>query len=331
MRGSGFNLQAGQIGISVEGTGSFQTADVYDSFIEARGNISGAGAKAISVTNGGDLRLGQLNTNFEGPNTSYLLYTDNVGTSLINMAGNISPNGLLITSAGTSDQISVPQLNADFTVQNGPFVNSNQQALNSKILWHGNNFRYGIPDDSFNYAYFQLFKRTTTNPSDPEVDAEPTSGNMQTNLLYCNLNGCGVGAGYGPSATRGGTNAPSHDLEFNGTFGNQTNTAGISSTGLIYGTALDFNLLPNGSIKNTNGHGYSWHHLLNTAPGSDTMVLDVISPSSSFLRQALIINADGSTSIPGSLTVGNGFSGTKTAGSCVFTIVSGIITNVTGC
>jgi hypothetical protein len=32
-----------------------------------------------------------------------------------------------------------------------------------------------------------------------------------------------------------------------------------------------------------------------------------------------------------SVTAGNGFTGTKTAGSCTFTIMAGIITNVTGC
>jgi hypothetical protein len=34
---------------------------------------------------------------------------------------------------------------------------------------------------------------------------------------------------------------------------------------------------------------------------------------------------------PQTLHVGNGFTGTKTAGSCVMTIVAGVITNVTGC
>jgi hypothetical protein len=232
MMGSAFNMQAGQFGIAVEGTGTFQSADVYDSFLEARGNIAGSGARAISLTNGGDVRLGMVNFNFEGPNTSYFLYVDNTGTSGISAVGTASSNGLSIYNSGTSDEINIPQLNNNFAIQDPPFANSEQQALNSKVLWGGNNLRYGIPDDTFLYGYFQLFKRVTTNPSDPEVDAEPSTGNTQTNLLYCNLHGCGFGAGYGPSATRGGTNNPTYSLSFNGTFGGH----GIATLDVIQGS-----------------------------------------------------------------------------------------------
>jgi hypothetical protein len=239
-----------------------------------------------------------VNFDFEGPNTSYVLYVDNVGTSGISAVGSVSGNSLPIYNAGTSDQINIPQINTTFTIQDPAFTNTDQQALNSKMIWGGNALRYGIPDDTYLYGYFQLFKRTTTNPSDPEVDAEPTTGNMQANLLYCNLHGCGFGAGYGPSATRGGTTDPNHTLSYNGTFGNQAGTSGTDADGTIYTTNMNFNMHGSGAIINTGGFGFGWQHNLNTAAGSDYLVLNVNTPASAFSLQAVIIDALGNVSIP---------------------------------
>lgn len=70
-----------------------------------------------------------------------------------------------------------------------------------------------------------------------------------------------------------------------------------------------------------------------TCPISGSAILSVGGniAASNYLDASLISAPFVASDSNGKLTAGTGFTGTKTAGSCVITIVSGIITNVTGC
>lgn len=302
---SGFcNAVDGQTCLSIEGNGGFQSCDAYDGFFDLRGNLAGSAtgagaARAVSLSLGGVIRQGVFNIGFEGPASTNLYYID-APPSGISGVGNVDSGGAGFFNGGTSDSYNVPQWTAGGTIlQSPPFQNAVQQALNAKMQIGGNTFRFGIPDDTFNYGYSQIYKRQTANPTDPEVDAEPTTGNTQTNLMYCNLHGCGFGAGYGPSATRGGALDPNNDLAYNGTFGNQAGNAGIDAVGNVYGVGMAYNVHNGGAVINTAGFGFAWQHNLSTTAANDTLVLNVSTPQSAFARQALILDAAGNVKIPG--------------------------------
>jgi hypothetical protein len=303
MRGVFCNATDGQICLSIEGNGGFQSANAYNGFFDLRGNLEGTAtgsgaARGVSVTNGGDIATGVINLGFEGPSTTNLYYIDS-STSFIGGEGTVDGGPAGFFNGGTSDSFNVPNMSAGGAVlQSVPFANSDAQALNAKLALGGNTLRFGIPNVGPNYAYYQLYMRTTTNPSDPEVDAEPATGNTQTNLFYCNIHGCGFGAGYGPTATRGGTLNPNHNLAFNGTFGNQAGTSGTDADGTTYAVGTNYNLHSTGAIINTAGFGYAWGHVLSTTPASDALHLDLINPSSTFLRQVMLIRGDGTVMIP---------------------------------
>jgi hypothetical protein len=191
---------------------------MYSAFIDMKGNVAATttAARFISVISGGDIRqsLVHIAAEQQGAAASYLFYVD--ATSSVNVAGNSFGGGLINFTAGTSDTLVAPELNSPFLLQYPPFALGLQQSRNSKLIWN-NNLRYGMVNDggAAPSGYFQLFGRLTTNPSDPEVDATPSTGNKQYNLEYCDsfANGCGFGPGYGASATTGGTTTPIYSLE----------------------------------------------------------------------------------------------------------------------
>ena len=215
------NAGDGQICLSIEGNGGFQSADVYDSYIDMRGNLdytAGPAARAVSVTAGGDIRLSVMNLGFEGPSAAFLTYIDNY-PSAIESVGFLDGNALSSFNGGTSDSLRVPNLNSSFVLQPPYFALGQQQARNPKLIWSNSAgvLRYGlVPEGAQGHGYFQIFKRQTTDVTDPEVDATPSTGNIQHNLLYCDVNGCGVGDGFGTSATTGGGKEPQHTLDIHG-------------------------------------------------------------------------------------------------------------------
>lgn len=367
MRGGFCNAGDGQICLSVEGNGTFQSADAYDGFFDMRGNITFSGgipARAISTTKGGDIRTGVFNVGFEGPAGAYLTYVDNIGTSLIDGLGTLSGGGLSSFNSGTSDQMHVPQLVRSFVVQASPFNNGVQQANNSKVIWDGANLRYAIPVlGGFGAGYYQIFGRVTTDPGDPESDAAPSNGNKQFNLLYVDaVHGVGVGPGYGKGVNTGGTTVPLSPLEATG-FGVRNPALGTVADG---GASVVRSVDGSGNIvdfvvSGVSG-GASNHYKMNFR---DYTTSTAVTGLDCFSNTTVVCNIPnltlgGSTPVnglqgigakvataTGTFTPGNlrttdangtevdsgvvGFNGTKTAGSCVFTIVNGIITNVTGC
>jgi hypothetical protein len=220
-----FNNLDGQYVISLEGDNAhLQSADMYASFIDIKGNTqttSSGSTRVFSLTQGGDIRQSFVNLDSEenGSSQGYSIYVDNSAFSTFQATGNDFASGYLPNFSGvTSDFINFPVLGGAFTLQSSPFAFGGfQQARNAKFSWDGNNIQYGMAaaggvEDN---GYFRLFGRVTTNPGDPEVDAAPSSGNKQYNLMFVHtLNkAVGFGPGYGPGANLGGTNLPTHSLE----------------------------------------------------------------------------------------------------------------------
>jgi hypothetical protein len=124
----------------------------------------------------------------------------------------------------------------------------------------------------------------------------------------------------------------SHEVNHKLTAGTATDTGFVGSTGNSNGS------LPAASgIFPTEGNFLGWN--ADGMGGADFYNAFASKSGTAFYWRAF----DGkgwaqpmSLSRTGDLTVhsvlpANGFTGTKTAGSCVFTITNGIITNVTGC
>lgn len=233
MRGvvMGIGLSGGtQNGFLVDGSGATQSAYLYNSNIEIRGNMLGSTTSAVKVENGGQIETGIINLGFENtasPGSSYLIYVADTASSIGNEMGitdgSTSPNFLCATC--TSDQIQL------FNPESGGFImqqlqgqNGVAQARNSKFLLNYGTtgadgaLRYGIASYSgaeSNDGYRQDFTRTTTTSSaaDSEVDST-TTGASQVNLDLCMKTGCGFGPGYGYGSTIGGATLPTHPLEY---------------------------------------------------------------------------------------------------------------------
>lgn len=89
----------------------------------------------------------------------------------------------------------------------------------------------------------------------------------------------------------------------------------------------------NGFCVDANGNAAVNNTMTNSicGDGVHTLTVSGTASASDYFDSSLISAPFVSTDSSGKLTAGTGFTGTKTAGSCVITIVSGIITNVTGC
>lgn len=297
MLGTECGLNANQICISVEGSGGFQTGDAYGGTFEIHSNGT-TGSRVVSLTSGGDMRLGLANIEGEGSG-GYLIYVDNE-QALFQMSGFASPSGGLTNFNGaTSNAIQQPMTSFAFVAQANPFAFGEEQSPNPKFTFDGANLRFGMPFDfATPHGTFQLYNRVTTNGTDPEVDATPSTGNIQKNLMFCSPLGCAFGNGYGLSATTGGTHLPSHDLEFMSTFANQAGTAGTDVDGTTYAAGTNYNVHSSGLIINPAGFGYTWSHAMNTTAASDTLTLNSINPSSAFVLQAITFDASGGVQIP---------------------------------
>jgi hypothetical protein len=225
---------AGPVGYS---GGLGNGAYMYHSSINLRGNMTNGTNSSLVVERGAAITGSIVNLGFEPNPTSagqYLVNVQDVVSGVYGdygiLAGNGIPNYLCTGSTPcTTDQINVfDPSNGGFLAQNVPYANGLAQAGNSKFcVINGtgcqDTVRYGIPSIAGIAGAFQLYQRLTTNPSDPEVDAAPSTGNMQVNIAYCVAHGgCGFGPGYGISATTGGTTQPTHPLEYT-SIGTQTN------------------------------------------------------------------------------------------------------------
>jgi hypothetical protein len=238
------NTVEGQICISVEGTGSALSADLYGGFFDMKvnGAVTTTRGRVVSVTNGGAFRRSLVNFTAEsfGSLLGYMFYVDS-NASGINVTGNVIASNMTNFNGGTSDSIIAPQLNSTFVLQNPAYATGLQQARNSKYIWDGNNVRYGMASNGGveKNGFFQLFSRATTDGTDPEVDA--TSGlTPQVNMQYCVPNaGCGFGAGYGPSATQGGTLVPTTPLESTASSIRNAALGTTADGGVIVSTTID--------------------------------------------------------------------------------------------
>lgn len=297
MLGTECGLNANQICVSVEGSGTLQSGDAYGGTFDIHSNGT-TGSRVVSLTSGGVMRLGLANIEGEGTG-GFLIYVDNE-QALFQMSGFANASGGLTNFTGaTSNSIQPPVNTFGFVMQANPFAFGEEQSQNPKFTFDGANLRFGMPFDFITpNGTFQLYNRVTTNGSDPEVDATPSTGNIQKNLMFCSPLGCGFGNGYGRTATTGGTNLPAHELEFTSTFANQAATAGTDIDGTSYAVGTNYNVHSSGLIINNTGFGFSWTHALSTIPAGDTLTLNSINPSSSFVLQAITFDAAGDVRIP---------------------------------
>ena len=174
MAGTICNAGSGQTCISIEGNGSSSTADMYDSYIDLRGNLAGT-AFGLSTINGGDIRRSVGNIGMEGPNTTTGVFLVDANASSIIMDGVMSLEGPVATTNSTTDTLMIPNLNGAWNLQASPFLLGVLQANNSMFSWDIQNVRLGAPLANSTTArgagYFQLYSRITVDPSDPEVSA----------------------------------------------------------------------------------------------------------------------------------------------------------------
>lgn len=289
VQGSFCNASDGQICLSAEGDGTSQSAFVYNTYIDLRGNLStlgGTAPRAVSATNGGSI-TGVMNLGFEGPSNSYLTYID-ANFSAIDTSGNSNGNSIPSFNAATSSSVITPNLTQQLTLQAPPFHFGVAQANNPKLLWDWQSLRFGIPVLGGNpNGYEQIFSRVTDTT--PEVDAEPSTGSTQINIRYCVVAGCGFGPGYGPSSTRGGTLVPTHPLEYIGGFGSHDgkfdvdSTGRVTAAGIYTGSTSSTNLAGNVTLSAGSGT-FTFNPIFTVTPicvATDTIALNPVKVSAS--------------------------------------------------
>lgn len=226
IQGSSCNVNAAQYCLSVEGTGSAESAYVYNSYIDLRGNMTSSGV-GVLVENGGQIALGVINLGFEGG--TYLVAVNDINSGINSEYGILDGNGIpnFLCTGCTSAFINVfTSESGDLLIQQAPNANGSTQTRNSKFLLNYGSpagtygsLRYGIASNGgteSNDGYVQWFARNTTATTDPEVDCTTGCLSAQVNVMLSNKNGTGFGAGYGYSTATGGTTLPTNPIEVAG-------------------------------------------------------------------------------------------------------------------
>ncbi|CAN5467055.1 hypothetical protein BH10ACI4_BH10ACI4_25060 [soil metagenome] len=341
------NANDGQWLMSVEGTGAFQTADLYSSTISVKGNTSGTGGGFRAIL-GATVRQGFLTVNVEGAggSTGPAVAVDaTIGSnapSSIYMCGNVFGGGLSNSNpnAGGASQLYVGA-NACSGVssiwQYPAYSLGTLQNRNSMWKMDAQHMAYFMACDS-GAASFGDFQLTTRNTSDvPGVDASANTASGLTNIFWaraCNKI-LGIGPGYGTNTggkqpVLGGAVPDNGGIETTG----RLSTTSVTPIGLDNGSYdIRYTDTANGNhidyyVGGTAAAAPSFHHIekfYDYGTFSVTNGMDCYA-----LNGAVPCSFSGSISAP-SIAPANGYTGSKTAGTCVFTIVSGIITGVTGC
>ena len=353
------------------GTTPFDTQDTrVDVNVNSINGGSGSTAYVVWVDNGNNVFRGIWHIGGENTSSFTNLYSAyinsasstfyNEGSSLVTSASGVGfaanvPHtnyvihpGLSTVSndAGSSTPIHYEPENGVFFQRHCKFDigGSSNTPSPSTVFWLA---RYGGTEDD---CSFQILSRSTSNTAgDGDVDIKGSAGSPEQNDFYVDaLTGfVGIGPGFGNGIPTGAT-VPTTQLDVSGNAlvtGNIASNSQISAPTIIANSgSTAISLFVQSSNTNLDGIALqnstaNWWTLGSvgsagdgTAPAGSFIIQNETSTGIDFTVQDSGVSTPGSVSAA-SFSIGGtaGFSGTKTAGSCVLTIAGGIITNVTGC
>ena len=209
-----------------------QGADIYsvDEFsVHANLSSNSKPASLLTLSGGSGIRTGKgyIEAECAGSVPSYLYDIEDANAKFQLPGGVWNLGGCTSLNKAGNTANTIGSVDASgFTMQAMPYSLGLPQANNSKVIWNGSSWRYGIPTvGGYPSGTFQIFNRSTAGK--PEVDDESETDAPELNVVACSgfnthngsPGGCGFGPGYGSGMREGGTLVPGYALETAGGLG----------------------------------------------------------------------------------------------------------------